>query len=239
MNEGGRRPEPDGLAARQTRPAAGVFPAAVSWRVVVGAAAWTLTVAFFVVQVVAQARFAPAFDPVTNLISDLGNTACRPALCSPLHGIVNATFVVVGALHWLGAIATLEAWPRRRWGGAGRSLLALAGVGLILAGLAPENERAAAHANGALLGLICLNLAMIVLGGSIVSARTRLGELAVGSGVVGLVGFVLFLSGAVPRGIAERVADYPSAAMVVVFGVVVLVAAAKRGRGRGGSAAPS
>lgn len=101
---------------------------------------------------------------------------------------------------------------------------------MILAGLAPEDLRAAAHARGALLGLISMNLAMIVLGGSILSVRRRLGGLAVAVGVTGLVGLSLFVSAAVPTGVAERIADYPGAAMLVGFGVVVLLGVRARGR---------
>lgn len=203
------------------------FPVRVTWLVVVGAAAWTLSVVFFVVQGVAQARFTPGFDMASNLISDLGRTACTPAACSPLYGLVNATFVTVGALHWLGAIVTLEAWPKGRRAAVGRALLALAGVGLLIVGLAPEDVRAAAHARGAVLGLLCLNLAMIALGSAVFSARRWLGTVAGAAGWIGLIGFVLFVAHVLPAGLAERLADYPAAAMVVVFGVVLLVAAGR------------
>lgn len=197
---------------------------------VVGAAGWALSVVFFVVQGIAQAAFVPPYDMATNLISDLGNTACGSAVCSPLHGVVNATFVVVGGLHWVGAVLTRSAWPRRRWGDVGRTLLALAGVGLILAGMAPENVNAAVHARGAIIGLIGLNLAMIVLGLSIVAARSWLGRLTVIAGALGLLGFGLMMTAAIPVGVAERLADYPGAAMVVVLGCSLLISVASRRR---------
>lgn len=210
-------------------PSPTAFPAVVSLPVVLGAASWALSIVFFVVQAIAQAAFARPYDIATNLISDLGNTACGPVICSPLHAVMNVTFIVVGGLHWLGAIATQAAWPRRPVSSVGRALVAFAGVGLILAGAAPENVQGAVHARGALLGPISLNLAMIVLGLSIMGAWRPLGIAALIAGVIGLVGFGLFLTAAIPPGLAERLADYPGAVMVVVFGIFLLVSSA-RGR---------
>lgn len=212
-------------------PSSPAFPVRMTWLVVVGGAAWTLSAVFFVVQWVAQARFTPGFDPATLLISDLGRTTCSPTACSPLHSLVNATFVTVGALHWLGAIVTLQAWPRGRRAAVGRALLALAGAGLVIVGLAPEDVQAAVHARGAVLGLLCLNLAMIALASAIYSGRRRLATFAGAAGWIGLIGFVLFVTHALPAGIAERLADYPAAAMVVVFGGVLLVEVGRRDRG--------
>ena len=49
-------------------------------------------------------------------------------------------------------------------------VLAIAGAGLIVAGLAPENVDPAGQDWGALVRLVCLNLAMLVLGWSLLSA---------------------------------------------------------------------
>ncbi len=107
--------------------------------------------------------------------------------------------------------------------------LLVAGSGLIVAGLAPENERASVHATGALIGLVSLNVAMIVLGRSIQHATRWLGTVALTAGIVGFAGLGLFLDGVggVPAGAAERVADFPGAAMVDLFGVYLLASAVK------------
>jgi hypothetical protein len=49
----------------------------------------------------------------------------------------------------LGAILTRRAWPRRLLTVFGLVLLALAGVGLILAGFAPENANLSLHTTAA------------------------------------------------------------------------------------------
>lgn len=95
------------------------FPAAVTRQVVIGAACWALSIAFFVVQVIVQAASPTPYSLATNLISDLGMTGCGPfsgashaGVCSPLHGLMNGTFILVGLLHTIGAIATRRAWSR-------------------------------------------------------------------------------------------------------------------------------
>lgn len=208
------------------------FPAATSRAVVVGAVLWLVSIMVFVDQLIAQAASTRPYSMATNLISDLGVTACGPAICSPLHGFMNATFVAVGFCHVLGAMATYRAWPRRAATGLG--ILAVAGVGLIVAGLSPENLNAAGHDVGALVGLIALNAAMLVLGWSILPTERWLARLTYGAGIVGFVGLGLLLSGTGPPvGLDERIADYPGTAMVVVLGAYLLVAtvsASRRGR---------
>ena len=203
------------------------FPEVVTLPIVVGSAAWTLSVVYFAVQVVAQVASARPYDVATRVISDLGNTACGLIVCSPLHGLMNATFVVVGGCHWMGAVATSRAWPRRQISTIGRALLALAGAGLVIVGANPENVHPAGHVIGALLGLVSLNLAMIVLGASLLRAMQWLGSAAVAAGFVGFAGLALFLSGTGPRGVTERLADYPGAILVVVFGMTLLAGAVR------------
>ena len=186
---------------------------------------------FFVVQAIAQGNTTRPYSLTTNLISDLGNTACGRDLCSPLHGLMNATFVLVGLLHAAGAITTWRAWPRYLGSTVGLGLLALAGASLFVVGLAPENERLTVHTIGGYVGLLTLNVAMIALGATLWNAARWLSVLARVAGILGLVGFGLFVGhSGFPIGIAERITDYPSAAMVVVFGVFLLVAAARSKR---------
>lgn len=197
-----------------------------------GATCWALSIGFFVVQAVAQAATTRPYSLVTNYISDLGSTSCGTLalpghhldVCSPLHQLVGGTFIVVGILHALGAIATYRAWPRPPVATIGLGLLVLAGAGLTLTGFEPENVNLALHTVGALVGILSLNLAMVLLGVTLLGSTWVLGGLALIAGIGGLVGTYLFTNPAagVPAGIAERIADYPGAAMVVVFGCYLL-----------------
>jgi hypothetical membrane protein len=204
-------------------------------QVVFGAACWTLSVVFFVNQAIVQAATTRPYSLTANLISDLGITACGPFsnggyhvdVCSPLHGFMDGTFVVVGLLQVIGAIAMRRAWPLPRAYG-GLILLVLAGAGLALAGLAPENVNLSLHSNAAFFGLDFLNISMIVLGVALLPPARWLGTITLLAGISGTVGLIIFkgsLAG-IPIGTAERIADYPSAAMVVVLGLFLLWSAA-------------
>ena len=200
------------------------FPATINRAVTIGGVLWSASIVFFVSQAIVQAASVSSYSIATNLISDLGNTACGREICSPWHTFMNATFVFVGLCHCFGSIATRQSWPHTS-GTFGVGVLALAGAGLIVAGLAPENVNVEAHSVGALVGLVSLNVAVIVLGSVIVNVQRWLGVMAIMAGSVGFIGLGLFLNHArpVPLGLAERIADYPGTAMVVVFGVFLLV----------------
>lgn len=206
-----------------------VFPLSVTIGVILGASGWTLCVAFFIVQGVVQAASARPFSLTANLISDLGNTVCGPAVCSPLHALMNGTFIAVGVLHFGGAVTTWSAWPAGVRSKLGLILLALAGWGLAYAGVFPENVAPDNHRIGALIGLISLNLSMLLLGSVLLEVARSLGVLAVLAGAIGLVALASFLSQApgLPIGISERLADYPGAVMVILIGGLILVRAIK------------
>jgi hypothetical membrane protein len=217
------------------------FPVVMTRSVIFGAACWALTVGFFVDQAIVQAATTRPYSLATNFISDLGSTACGPSVagahidvCSPLHGLMNGTFIVVGLLHTIGAIATWRAWPPRGPATAGLVLLAIAGTGLTVVGLTPENVDLGLHTLGALYGIVCLNVAMVVLGAALLHAARGLGVLTLAAGIAGLAGFVLFIGpgSGVPVGIAERIAVYPPDIAIIVLGVFLLgsaLAAPERG----------
>jgi hypothetical membrane protein len=225
---------------RRTEPAT-AFPVAITPVVMFGAVCWTLSVLYFPAQAIVQAASARPYSLATQVISDLGNTACGPAVCSPLHGLMNATFIAVGLLHAAGALTAQQAWPpgkQRTLSAAlltrtlGAALLVLAGNGLLWAGASPENVDPAVHKTAALMGLAGLNAGMLVLGLMTLPLARRIGVLAIAAGTVGGLGLLLLLRPALglPPGITERVADYPGAVMIVVLGALLLGRIIRAGR---------
>lgn len=206
------------------------FPVAVTRSVILGAACWVLTITFFIDQAIVQAASTAPYSLATNFISDLGSTVCGPSiagshavLCSPLHGLMNGTFIAVGLLHTIGAVATRRAWPPRWLAMAGLVLLGIAGTGLTLAGMSPENVNLGLHSLGAVYGIVGLNAAMVLLGVALLPAARWLGGLALAAGIVGLIGFVLFTNAPdLPAGITERIAVYPADVVVIVVGGFLL-----------------
>src|SRR5579862_308519 len=154
---------------------------APAWRLVSGGICWVATLEFFAAQAIAQSAWKGSDYSLTgNAISDLGVTVCgRIAVagqsgyyCSPLHSLMNASFVVTGILMLLGLYLTLPIWPIGRLARWGIALFTLAGIGKIMVGLAPGNVNYGLHSLGG-LGIIFANIGMIVLGSAVSGKNDR------------------------------------------------------------------
>jgi hypothetical membrane protein len=215
------------------------FPAVTDKQVVLGAACWTLAILFFIDQAIVQAATTLPYSLSGNLISDLGITVCGPftnggyhvEVCSPLHGLMDGTFVAVGLLQVIGAITTRKAWPLPH-AYPGLAFLAAGGIGLALAGLAPENVNLSLHGNAAELGIDAVNIGMIILGAALLRVDPWLGSITLLAGIAGIAGAIILFNslGGIPIGTAERIAVYPPLAMVVVLGVYLLVKTTRMAR---------
>lgn len=200
---------------------------------VVGAACWTLTVAYLLVQPVVAAAWPTPYDLATNSISDLGVTGCGDFrqfddrvvyACSPRHALMNAVFVVVGLLTSAGAVLTRVTWPRRRLTWVGVAFVVLAGVGGILVGLAPANVNLAVHGAGALLQVPGA-VGPLLLGMAAWRAQRGVAAFSLLCGIVGSAASLLYFSqvylGLGPGGM-EHLAFDPLTVWTTVLGVVLL-----------------
>jgi len=150
---------------------------------------------------------------------------------------MNASFVLLGLIILSGVALGRSAFPSGWFSGVGLILLSLAGIGIILVGLFPENENIALHRVGAAGHFVVGNLAMAVLGialavGNEVGAgltqtggRPALAIYSIVSGVVGLVATALFITDhylGLGIGGMERVAAYPLPLWLIVAGISFL-----------------
>lgn len=195
-----------------------------------GASLWASSIQFFVAQVIVALGWTASYSLATRYISDLGNTACAPYpigsptyVCSPWHIGMNASFVLLGITMCAGAVLIAgtfrPGWLRL----SGLGLIAVAGIGVFLVGLFPENENIAAHTLGAGLNFVCGNLGMVVLGMAGAERRVsrRFDLLTASLGVLGLLGTWLFVSGrylGIGQGGMERVAAYPLTVWLILAG---------------------
>jgi hypothetical membrane protein len=198
-----------------------------------GALAWALAFQFFVAQAIVQSAWATPYSLATNYISDLGNTSCATYpvgsdtyVCSPWHAWMNGSFILLGASILLGAILIRRAFPPGRISAAGLVMVALAGPGLMLVGLFPENVNITPHTLGAATQFISGGLGMAVLGVALAAARqhTRLAGYSLVSGIVGLLATGLFVAGqylGLGIGGMERIAAYALPLWLIVAGVVL------------------
>jgi hypothetical membrane protein len=206
----------------------------------VGAVAWILAVQFFVAQIVVASAWTVPFSLKTRMISDLGNTACGPARrpvaavhCSPWHAVMNASFVIVGITMAAGALLTRRAFLDRWQATLAAALFVVAGAGVILVGLNPENENAGIHLVGAGVNFVAGNTALILFGLGLPKSPRRpwLRWFTIAAGVAGLIATMMIVLqrdlGLGPGGI-ERVAAYTTSSWQVVAGLRLWSAAAIR-----------
>jgi hypothetical membrane protein len=200
------------------------------------------TLQFFVLEAIVESRWKIRYDRDDYYISDLGALRCdlsgaRP-VCSPWHTLMNASFVVQGALILGGALLLHQRWrlaSSRRTAVTTTALLGAAGAGVALVGAAPEDTVSALHVLGAAANFAAANagLVMLCFVGSDLARRAGTG--AVGAvapvwagllGVVGLAALTSLVAGSslgLGAGGIERVIAYPLPAALPVVAVGVLV----------------
>ena len=137
------------------------------------AAVWLVgALGYFLAEFLAIRAFSPSYSVAHNFISDLGVPECgqvfqgRP-ICSPRHSLMNAAFALEGASFLVGALFTYAASGHRRSVGFPIfAALFCLGMSLIAvfhgANAAAANGTFALHVSGALLAIICGNVAMLL-----------------------------------------------------------------------------
>lgn len=188
-----------------------------------------------------QSRWTVPYSRRDDYISDLGVLRCPGSVdgrlvCSPWHTVMNTSFVVQGLLIATGAVLLRPLWRQTATAALPRAttaLLVIAGAGVTVVGLAPEDTVGPLHVAGAAAnfaagsaGLVCLYFAGRGL--------PRLKTAVIWAGALGAVGLLALATlaagadwGLGPGGI-ERVVAYavPLALPVVGVGVLRMSAAA-------------
>ena len=203
--------------------------------------AWALvlgTVQFFVFHLVVQLAWPEPYSWAHNNISDLGAVGCGPwegegggrYVCSPLHAWMNASFVLQGAL-LLAGLAFAAPLRRGATTRTARVFLLLAGLGFVLAGLAPADANEGPHVLAALAVLFCGNIGLLYAEGPARSEGTRAARAySLTFGTVGLVATALFMGEVYlvfGMGGMERLAVFPLQAWAALVGVRSLRAPAE------------
>lgn len=191
----------------------------------VGPAFWIVSLQYFLVQLFVALDWARPYSLSRNTISDLGNTVCgrygNNFVCSPLHGLMNASFIVLGLTMIAGSSLIYREFKEGRAAITGFTFMALAGLGTILVGAFPENTIGALHEIGASLPFFIGNLGMIILGATL-EIPTFVAIYTAVSGVVSLIALFLLVSGhylGLGIGGMERLTAYPQTIWLIVFGL--------------------
>ncbi|HEY3813399.1 MAG TPA: DUF998 domain-containing protein [Caulobacteraceae bacterium] len=185
------------------------------------AAAWVLgVVQNLICQLIAGAAWKTGYSWSRNNVSDLGNVLCQTwdedhprYVCSPLHAMVNLSFLTEGLLLALGVWLAAAIWRRGASAVTARILITLAGAGWVLAGLYPADVNLNIHLIGAVLIFFVGNAALLLIVRAAAPGTPRLLRALAGlGGLVGLTTAVSFLSGhylGLGMGGLERFAAYP------------------------------
>lgn len=192
-----------------------------------GPTIWMLSIQYYLIQVEAAMAWKTPFSYLHNTISDLGNTGCGHyggrVVCSPLHSLMNASFITLGVTMALGALLIYQEFKESRASLVGFSAMAIAGVGTVLVGLFPENSISIVHTTGAFLPFFIGNLGIVVLGSALdVPKSLRIYTLF--SGIVALGAFGLFVTHhylGLGIGGMERLTAYPQTMWLIVFGIYI------------------
>ncbi|WP_426998351.1 DUF998 domain-containing protein [Pseudarthrobacter sp. N5] len=238
-------------AAAATSPApsayGGFLPDLASTRQYLGAWAKLSVVQYFVAEAAVISAWGgrQPYDRRSGFISDLGAVSCGSYqdrdVCSPLHLLMNASFVVQGLGMLLGAVLLSSALlciaaqtGARVPAGAGhrlprigavaaRVLTGVAGAGTMIVGLVPEDLRSAWHFAGALMFFIGGSVALLLLGWLWLK-RTPVGWFVLACGGVSFAALVTGgLTGmqVADPGTLERLMGYPITIGLATVGLVI------------------
>jgi hypothetical membrane protein len=189
---------------------------------------WILSIQYYVIQLIVALDWRLPYSLKHNTISDLGNTACRTYndsfVCSPLHNLMNGSFVLLGLTMTVGSLLIQSSLTKTKRQKIGIRFMILAGIGTILVGLLPENTVASLHILGAALPFIFGNLAIILLGIELPLSKP-LKYYSIISGIVALLAVILFITHfylGIGRGGMERIVAYPQSVWMIIIGFYLI-----------------
>lgn len=193
----------------------------------VGPAFWIVSIQYYISQFVVAAAWVRPYSYLHNTISDLGNTACgvydNRSVCSPLHSLMNASFITLGITMIIGGLLIYQEFKRTEASLIGFGSMIIAGIGTLIVGLFPENSIGVLHQFGALLPFLVGNAGMVVLGTTL-DIPKWLRYYTIISGSVSLVA-LFFFSFHIYLGIGvggmERLIAHPQTIWLIVFGAYI------------------
>ena len=216
----------------------------------VGAVMWIAgPVQYLIAQLVAQAAWRTPYSWMVNPLSDLGAVHCHRTgsgyplpryVCSPLHGVVNASVITLGVLLAGGVLLTASCWGGGVVSRAARILLLAGAAGSVMVGLVPEDVNLSLHMLGAFAGIVVGSCGFLLAG--LIRRSSPLGRLrpvTLPLSILAVTAAALLFTGGIPAGDfggVERLAVFPLRCWMVIAGIFLLREAA-RSDGAGPAAA--
>ncbi|SFA43923.1 Protein of unknown function [Rhodococcoides kroppenstedtii] len=186
------------------------------------AALWVSTVLYWPAQVLVAKAWPTPYSWRDDVISALGAATCTE-YCSPDHGVMNATFVAVGALTAAGAAVLVPQTTGRDR--TGWLLIAASGLATSAVGFLPMDVSSAAHNLAAKIHWALQVAGMIVLATGSAGRDRRALALAVACTAAAVIGGAAFLTPGtwgLGAGLSERIALDSLNVWTIGMGVLLL-----------------
>lgn len=203
----------------------------------VGALAWTLACGYLMAEVLSAGAWTTPYSFVHNSISDLGVTTCTAMSCSPLHALMNLSFVAMGLLMIVGALLLRGHLPHGRLHRWVVALTVITGLSTAATGLFPTNHGPMIHLAAVLPGFVARHIVLVLLAWGLWNHRRWAALWSTACALAGLAGAVLLAFPRVHFGVTERIILYPLPIWMGVTGAAVLFGLVREivlsGRGSG------
>ncbi|MFI6999901.1 DUF998 domain-containing protein [Nocardia sp. NPDC050175] len=182
--------------------------------------AWAMTFLYLLAELVTATAWKKAYSFRHDTISDLGVTACTPNMCSPLHLVMNATFVTLGLVTIAGAIGFRDFLPcgRRQW--AIVALAIIIGLSTAATGLVPSSDGVVVHFLAVLPAFVSRHIVLILLTVWLWKQRRLAAVWAAVCALAGITGMIVLAVG-LQIGITERLVFYPLPTWMAVTGAAI------------------
>ncbi|MGC0364691.1 putative membrane protein [Rhodococcus sp. 27YEA15] len=183
---------------------------------------------YLLVEIVTADAWKTPYSFARDSISSLGVTTCSADSCSPMHEVMNAAFMILGALTIAGAALLHRYIP------PGRSKKWILGLAVVVAlstaatGLFPANDGTFVHWTAVLPGFIARHAVLALMAFRFWNHHRWI---SIWSGVcaaTGILGAVLLMGRTLTFGLGERLTLYPLPMWMAVTGVAALLALMRR-----------
>ncbi len=179
-----------------------------------GVLAWAVRPAYIVIEVLVALFSVGGYSFVDDTVSDLGISRFSDA-----PAVMNASFIVFGALMAFGAVALFGRFGRGPAGVSASALLVVSGISSIAVGLTPLDQYPDGHVLAATPLFIAQPAALVLLGLAVRHRRPTTGAVVVGAGIVCAVAALVFIAFDDAAGITERIALWPVFVVLAVLGL--------------------
>lgn len=204
----------------------------------IGQIFWICCLQYFAAELITSLAWPFPYSWANNYISDLGSVHCvmpdgEPVVglypaCSPMHLVMNASFIVQGLLVAAGAVLLRRYFPPGKLSAVAFYSFITTGIGYVSAGFSPNDVNLVFHLIAAAISLLSASVGMTTLGAALLRQHNfsrGVGIYTLASGIIALTATALFaarITLGLGLGGIERVAFYPFPLWLALTGLYLL-----------------